>query len=105
MKPNDLHLHIHNFLVMVQWADDRTTQVLGGDRQVLLTVSSRGDEPITTTTELRGESVGLNAEQRERVIQALQGNAPPCTCFVCNGEKRIEPGKVGALIATGPVKT
>src|SRR5262249_48758537 len=91
-KPNDLHLHIHNFLVMVQWADDRTTQVLGGERQVLLTVSARGDEPTTTTTELLSASVGLNAEQRRRVIEALEGNAPPCTCFVCKGDGRIKLG-------------
>lgn len=91
MKPNDLHLHIDNFLVMVQWADDVTTRVLGGDRLVLLTVSSRDEEAQTTTSKLHGASINLNDEQRKRVIQALQGDAPPCTCFVCTDGVHIKP--------------
>ncbi len=41
MKPNDLHLHAGDYMVMVQWADDRATRSIGGERRVLLTVSSR----------------------------------------------------------------
>lgn len=90
MKPNDLHLHIHNFLVMVQWSDDQATHLLG-ERHALLTVSSRSDSPTTRTTDIRGESVSLNAEQRKRIIQALQGDAPPCACSVCTDGVHIKP--------------
>lgn len=92
MKPNDLHLHIDGrYLVMVQWADDRTTAVLGGDRLALLTVSSKDNPPqgdsLGAKYGLKGESINLDADQRARIIDALLGNAPPCACFVCKGDK------------------
>jgi hypothetical protein len=81
-RHNNLHMHIGTrFLVMVQWGlppyEDR----------VLLTVSSINPEGRTLPDDggvLRGESVSLDVIQRERIIAALRGDAPPCDCYICS---------------------
>lgn len=82
MKPNDMHMYIEDSLVMVQWGEGPFKDI------ALLTTSTIDYE----NGRLRGGSVNLDADQRGKIIQALRGDAPPCTCRVCvQGGPRIGP--------------
>ena len=97
-KPNDLHLIFHSRIVMVQWVDDTTARARAfGARNVRLTVTEMmtKEEAIARITMSAtyggegvpfGEGIVLDEEAREKVIQALRGEAPPCTCEVCAGD-------------------
>lgn len=74
MMPHDLHMHLgEGTLVMVQWGNPPYEGV------ALLTVSRLDREGNPT-----GGSANLQGEDLRRVIQALQGDAPICTCRVCS---------------------
>jgi hypothetical protein len=81
LRPNDLHMCIQDrYMVLVQWGNPPDKDV------TLLIVFSMNPEGRSIPDDggvFRGESVSLDAVQRERVIAALRGEAPPCDCVVC----------------------
>lgn len=82
-KPNDLHMHIGESLVMVQWG------LPNGPYEnvaMLTAVTFRNREP-------HGGSINLSTSEREKLIEALQGKAPPCSCRVCIDDAKFVGGR------------
>jgi hypothetical protein len=100
-KPNDLHLHIGSYLVMVQWGEPPY------EDSVLVTVAEPDEyESSAHPRRVRGSTVTLNAEQRKLMADALLSNGAPCSCDLCfaktndsvEGAKQFAKGSMKASL-------